>query len=97
WCSVRISKEISEFASGKAEEYVRERALKSPALTPEQRQILEQRGVLSAEEIHRLASKTKKALGLQGGDKAACHSDVTESAAAYRHQTDKLVQLRPRP
>jgi phosphomethylpyrimidine synthase len=94
WCSVRISKEIVEFASGKAEGFARERVLKSPALSDEQRQILERRGVLSPEEIHFLANKTKKAMGLSEGDKASCHSDVTESTQAQRLQQERLVQLR---
>ena len=33
WCSVRISKEINEFDSGKADGFARERVMKSPALT----------------------------------------------------------------
>src|SRR5512134_816828 len=65
WCSVRISKEIVEFASGKAEGFERGHAKKSPALTPEQQRILEQRGVLSPEEIHKLASKTRRAVGAE--------------------------------
>jgi phosphomethylpyrimidine synthase len=92
WCSVRISKEIVEFASGKSEDHQRERVLKSPALTPAQREILEKRGVLSAEEIHRLASKTRRAV--QGEEaKAACHSDVAPAAEAERIQAQRLVQL----
>ena len=59
WCSVRISKEIVEFASGKEAEYQWDRAKVSAALTPEQQAILEQRGVLSPAEIHRLASKVR--------------------------------------
>jgi len=94
WCSVRISKEIVEFASGKAEGFARERVLKSPALSDEQRQILERRGVLSPDEIHFLANKTKKAMGLTQGSKATCHSDVTESPQAQRLQQERLVQLR---
>ena len=69
WCSVRISKEIQEFASGKAEGFERVGAngragapVKSAALTPEQQEILAKRGVLSPDEIHKLASKTKKAM-----------------------------------
>jgi phosphomethylpyrimidine synthase len=69
WCSVRISKEIQEFASGKAEGFERIGAggragapVRSAALTPEQQRILEARGVLSPEEIHRLASKTRRAM-----------------------------------
>jgi len=89
WCSVRISKEISEFASGKAEGFVRERVMKSPALTPEQREILEKRGVLPPEEIHRLATKTRKAVGAQG-QKAACHSDVAADEVARTIQEERL-------
>ena len=63
WCSVRISKEIVEFASGKAEGFERDKVLKSAALSPEQRAMLEKRGVLSPDEIHRLANKTRAAVG----------------------------------
>jgi len=69
WCSVRISKEIQEFASGKAEGFERTgtggrtgAAVRSAALTPEQQEILAKRGVLSPDEIHKLASKTKRAM-----------------------------------
>jgi phosphomethylpyrimidine synthase len=96
WCSVRISKEIAEFDSGKADEYRRERVLKSPALNPEQRAVLERRGVLSPEEIHRLASKTRKAVLAEPGKKAACHSDVANAVDA-RDVQDNLVQLRRPP
>ncbi|MGC1275965.1 MAG: phosphomethylpyrimidine synthase ThiC [Planctomycetaceae bacterium] len=82
WCSVRISKEIQEFASGKANEYATGRAKKSPALTAEQKSILEQRGVLSPEEIHKLAGKTKKAVGAERGKKADCHSDYVGATTA---------------
>ena len=63
WCSVRISKEIQEWASGKAEGFARNgdgKTVKSAALTPEQQQILEQRGHLSPEEIHKLAAKKRR-------------------------------------
>jgi phosphomethylpyrimidine synthase len=75
WCSVRISKEIQEFASGKAEGFERGAARQSAALTPEQQAILERRGHLPPEELHRLAAKTRKAVGAEEG-KGACHSDV---------------------
>jgi len=75
WCAVRISKTIQEFASGKEEGYAWDKPKVSEALTTEQRSILEQRGVLSPEEVHRLASKTRSAMGGEEG-KAACHSDV---------------------
>ncbi len=93
WCSVRISKEINEFTSGKAEGFERERVLKSPALTVEQQEILQKRGVLSPSEIHKLASKTKRALGGEG-ERASCHSDYVDSAQAEAIQKEKLVPLR---
>ncbi|MGD9691511.1 MAG: phosphomethylpyrimidine synthase [Phycisphaerales bacterium] len=89
WCSVRISKEIQEFASGKAEGFERGKPVKSAALTIEQKEILEKRGVLSPEEIHRLAAKTRKAVGAESGKKAGCHSDYVEAESA------KLIQANP--
>ncbi len=102
WCSVRISREITEFASGKDEAYAWEKPTVSSALTAEQQRILEQRGVLSAEEIHRLATKTKKAMASPGGAKAACHSELVPGAAeAHRAQAEKadeqLVPLNTAP
>ncbi len=94
WCAVRISKEIVEFASGKAEGFIRDRVVKSPALSPEQREILEQRGVLSPDEIHRLASKTKQAVGIEAGERPDCHSDYAPSEEARKFQSEKLVTLR---
>ena len=95
WCSVRISKEINEFLSGKDEEMQRGKAVKSAALTAEQQDILAKRGVLSPDEIHKLASKTKKAVGTTveaGKDKASCHSDYVDPDTAKREQ-QKLVPL----
>jgi phosphomethylpyrimidine synthase len=94
WCSVRISKEIAEFTSGKAAGFERAAVVKSAALTPEQRDVLEKRGVLSPEEIHRLASKTRKAVGADKGAKAACHSDFVDEEQAAHVQAAKLVKLR---
>jgi phosphomethylpyrimidine synthase len=96
WCSVRISKEIAEFDSGKVEAYQRERVLKSPALNEEQRRVLEQRGVLSPEEIHRLASKTRRAVEAVPGRRGVCHSDAMEESSA-RGAQERLVQLRRSP
>jgi phosphomethylpyrimidine synthase len=84
WCSVRISKEIQEFSSGKEAEYAREKVIKSAALTAEQKQILEQRGVLSPEEIHRLATKTREHVSETEDGKAACHSDYVDDADEAR-------------
>ncbi len=112
WCSVRISKEIQEFASGKADGFERNAdesshgakvgakpgaPVKTAALTPEQREILEKRGVLSPEEIHKLAAKTKKAVGVEKGEKASCHSDYVEPEDAKRVQEMKLVTLNTAP
>ena len=84
WCSVRISKEIVEFASGKEDGYQWDRAKVTAALTEEQQSILEKRGVLSPEEIHKLASKTRQAVGAESGQKASCHSDTTDADSARR-------------
>ncbi|HWA74646.1 MAG TPA: phosphomethylpyrimidine synthase ThiC [Polyangiaceae bacterium] len=97
WCSVRISKEIVEFASGKHEGFERDGVQKSPALTAEQREILERRGVLSPDEIERLASKTAKAVGAARGHKADCHSDHVGALAARQLQEEQLVELRRKP
>ena len=88
WCSVRISKEINEFMSGKDEDYQWDKAKVSEALTDEQKEILEKRGVLSPAEIHKLASKTKSAVG--GDGKAACHSDETNPDEARQIQDELL-------
>lgn len=90
WCSVRISKEIVEFASGKDENYQWNRAKVSAALTPEQQEILEKRGHLSPQEIHQLASKTKKVVGANKDAKAACHSDVVDAESAKQIQVERL-------
>jgi phosphomethylpyrimidine synthase len=88
WCSVRISKEIVQFVSGKDERYAWERPKLSDALTPAQREILERRGVLAPEEIHRLAAKTRSTMGADPGRKAACHSDHTDEEKAQRLQEE---------
>lgn len=82
WCAVRISKEIGEFVSGKEDAYAWRSPKISNALTQEQREILEKRGVLSPSELHRLATKTREKVGATTGHKAACHSDVADDAAA---------------
>ncbi len=85
WCSVRISKEIQEFASGKDAKFQWDRAKVSAALTVEQQAILEKRGILSPEEIHQLASKTRNKMGGAHG-KATCHSDQSDRGSAERLQ-----------
>ena len=88
WCSVRISKEIQEWSSGKAEGFDRGKPKISDALTDEQKKILEQRGVLSPEEIHKLAHK---------GKKAVCHTDNVADAEKAKRLQEELVQLDTRP
>jgi len=104
WCSVRISKEIQEFASGKADGFERVGAggklgapVKSAALTEEQQRILEQRGYLKPEEIHKLASKTRKTVPADDEGKAACHSDYVDAEEARKLQNAELVQLNTLP
>ena len=86
WCSVRISKEIQEFASGKDENYAWDKPKVSAALTIEQKEILEQRGVLTPEEVHKLANKVKGNISTTSEGKASCHSDVTDAETAKAMQ-----------
>jgi phosphomethylpyrimidine synthase len=80
WCSVRISKEITDFYSGKADESQPAKpAMASPGVNAAGADILKQRGVLTPEEIHKLAHK---------GKKAVCHSDVVAEP-----EKAKLVQI----
>jgi phosphomethylpyrimidine synthase len=80
WCSVRISKEIQEFASGKEEDFQpSKKAQVSPGVSEVGADILKQRGNLTQAEIMKLAHK---------GQKADCHSDkVADPNEA------KLVQI----
>ena len=89
WCSVRISKEIVEFVSGKDENYAWDQAKVSAALSPDQQAILQQRGVLSPDELHKLAAKTRKSMDAED-QKAACHSDVAEPEKAKQLQVVTL-------
>ncbi|MBW2578408.1 MAG: phosphomethylpyrimidine synthase ThiC, partial [Deltaproteobacteria bacterium] len=90
WCSVRISKEIVEFVSGKDEAYAWDDVRVSDALTPDQRKILEKRGVLSADEILKLARKTESVMKPEAGSKAACHSDASSAPEADLLQIDAM-------
>ena len=89
WCSVRISKEITMFVSGKDEEFAWDAPRVSEQLSEDQREILERRGVLSPEEIHRLANKTRRAMG-EKEDRAACHSDLVDDPGAKQLQSERL-------
>ncbi len=113
WCSVRISKEIQDFASGKAEGFERlggrdgttpGAPKRSAPLTPEQQEILRQRGVLTPDEIHKLAAKNKpSAAGHKAPDegraaaKLSCHSDYADAETAKRLQREHLVNVDVRP
>lgn len=90
WCSVRISKEIVEFLSGKDEAYAWDNAKVSDALSDDQKQILEQRGVLSPTEIHRLAAKTRGTMQGEEDAPAACHSDLVDDDSARKLQEQQL-------
>jgi phosphomethylpyrimidine synthase len=80
WCSVRISKEITDFYSGKDEAaQPAKKAMPTPGVSDAGADVLQKRGVLSAEEIMALAHK---------GKKAVCHSDVVKDA-----EQAKLVQI----
>ncbi|HYO07342.1 MAG TPA: phosphomethylpyrimidine synthase [Tepidisphaeraceae bacterium] len=81
WCSVRISKEIQEFASGKSDDYAWDKPQRSAPLTEDQQQLLAARGNLTPQEIHKLAHKGR-------AGKADCHSDLAPEPAKA-----KLVQL----
>jgi phosphomethylpyrimidine synthase len=87
WCSVRISKEIGAFLSGSEERYRWDAPRTSKALSPEQRAILEKRGVLPADRILRLASKTRAAMAGDAGARPSCHSDLTDAEQARALQS----------
>ena len=95
WCSVRISKEIEAFVSGKDADYAWDTPKRTAALTPEQQAILEQRGVLSPEEIHKLSAKKRhegtEARSHEGEEgKLSCHSDYVDGDTAKKIQKEKL-------
>ncbi|MBM3320808.1 MAG: phosphomethylpyrimidine synthase ThiC [Candidatus Eisenbacteria bacterium] len=79
WCAVRISREIEEFASGKAEGYDPGGPKESPALTPEQRGILEEHG----EPLPGEASSPAVG-GASRGEKPPCHSDLVRDPKKAR-------------
>ncbi len=83
WCAVRLSKEIQEFASGKdAASQPGKKAQPSPGLSKESEEILQQRGILSQDAIHKLAHR---------GEKAKCHSDVLKDAEAARRLQEQAL------
>jgi phosphomethylpyrimidine synthase len=90
WCSVRISREIVEFASGKDAEFAWDKPQVSAALTKDQQEILEKRGALDPEAIQQLASKTRRAMGARPGSQANCHSESTDQDEALRLQEERV-------
>jgi phosphomethylpyrimidine synthase len=97
WCSVRISREIAEFASGKHADYAWELPRVSEALSPEQLEMLERRGELSPERVRRLAGKTRRAMDAGRGRRGACHSDLASEEEAHRLQVERLDPLTLEP
>jgi len=98
WCSVRISKEITGFLSGKDEEYAWEKPKISEALSADQKEILAKRGVLSPAELHRLASKTQADMAEgEAEGLAACHSDLVSNDEARHLQDERLLDPEPEP
>jgi phosphomethylpyrimidine synthase len=95
-CSVRISKEITLFASGEDEEYAWDRPKVSSALSDDQKEILRKRGVLSPEELQQLASKTRDQMGAEEG-KADCHSDVADTRHAHDLQEEERTLVSTHP
>jgi phosphomethylpyrimidine synthase len=96
WCSVRISKEITLFASGEDEEYAWDRPKVSSALSDDQKEILRKRGVLSPEELQQLASKTRDRMGADES-KADCHSDVADTRHAHDLQEEERTLVSTHP
>ena len=94
---MRISKEIQQFASGKDGDFAWEKPEVSAALTIEQKRILEERGVLSPAEIHRLAGKLKRGEedGSEADDKLACHSDYVDDDAAKQLHAERIQAPQP--
>jgi phosphomethylpyrimidine synthase len=100
WCSVRISKEIAEFASGKEDAFAWDKPKRTDALTPEQAEILEKRGVLSPQEIHALASKRRAkghAKPTEESERLSCHSDYVDAETAKKIQQEIIVQVNTAP
>jgi phosphomethylpyrimidine synthase len=80
WCSVRISKEIADFYSGKdMSAQPAKRVAVSPGVNETGAETLVKRGNLSREEIHKLAHK---------GKKGVCHSDRIKDPSEA-----KMVQI----
>ncbi|MEE8169307.1 MAG: phosphomethylpyrimidine synthase ThiC, partial [Phycisphaerae bacterium] len=86
WCSMRISKEVAEWASGQAEGYAPDNAAtRSPGLTAEQKALL--------------AARANGAPGNDEGgtgaspDKLACHSELVAEESEARRMQAGLIKL----
>ena len=87
WCSVRISKEIVEFAQRQGRGLrARARAKIARRSRAEQREILEKRGVLSPDGDPPAREQDAPRDGRRRGHKAACHSDVADDERGARLQ-----------
>ncbi|QOJ15917.1 MAG: phosphomethylpyrimidine synthase ThiC [Planctomycetia bacterium] len=91
WCSMRISKEITEWASGKAQGFVPLKvASRSPGVTDEGRKLLEQRAAAAGLDAATLTPEQIAFLAHRG-KKHDCHSDnVPDAEVAQRVQREKL-------
>jgi len=76
WCSVRIRKEIVEWSSARTVPRSAPRCCVAGAHRRAAR-MLEKRGVLPAEELHRLASKTRQAVGARDRWRRATRTSPT--------------------
>jgi len=94
WCAVRISKEITSFVSGKDEAYAWEKPKISAALSEEQKDILQKRGVLSPDQLHHLASKTQAEMKATVGQ-AKCHSEVLPSTSEAQALQQEVLEPEP--
>jgi len=89
WCSMRISKEIDEWASGKAAGFMPERvATRSPGLTAEQQELLRRRskGSIGVPPV-------RGSIGVPPV-KHACHSDNVPDAEEAQRVQQEYVTLR---
>ncbi len=92
WCSMRISKEIVEWASGKADGYVPEKAAaKSPGITEEGRKLLAQRAAAAGLDANELTPE-QIAMLAHKGKKHDCHSDKVADAAEARRVQSELLE-----
>jgi len=90
WCSMRISKEITDWASGKHEGFVPLKvAMKSPGLTPEQEALIAARDERRANQA---ATREGEAPAEPLSARLSCHSDlVADDEKARRVQQEAIA------